>query len=532
MIKRFIALAVCLLTLAAVALPSATTAHAAGGATISVSADRTTVNIGEEVTFSVSLSEGELTLGSQFNMYIPDGLKYNSCSINEASKSALALDYADIDNNLLYMSVSSNQSRAPISGNTVLFTLKCTAERAGSFTVSVDKGKGIYVVAGDMKSYVSCQTTSATINVVIPVSGVTLSETSRTLREKGETFQLFATVSPDNASNKAYSFSSSNTGVAAVSADGTVTAVANGKASIIVTTADGGKTAVCEVTVDIPHKHTLTEVKAKESTCTETGNRAYYKCTGCGKVFKDKNAASETTVSAETIAKKAHKFDKKDTSEKYLASKADCQSPAKYHYCCSVCGTADTKTFESGNPDPNNHSDIVLKDEKKATEEEEGYSGDKFCNACGKEIEKGHVVPKFVHMESVQKIEAKQPTETEDGNIEYYICNGCGKIYKDAKGKTEIKLADTVLKATKKDNSSSKSDSSSSKSDSLTDSDIDSSDDDSALENSLTDSSAIVGSQAESGSHSSVVWIVVSVAAVLAAAAAVTVIILKKRRIF
>ena len=95
-------------------------------------------------------------------------------------------------------------------------------------------------------------------------------------------------------------------------------------------------------------------------------------------------------------------------------------------------------------------------------------------------------------MESVQKIEAKQPTETEDGNIEYYICNGCGKIYKDAKGKTEIKLADTVLKATKKDNSSSKSDSSSSKSDSLTDSDIDSSDDDSALENSLTAARSLV----------------------------------------
>ena len=530
MIKKFIALAVCLLTLAAVALPSATTAYAAGGATISVSADRTTVNIGEEVTFSVSLSERDVIAGAQFNMSIPNGLTYLRSSLNGGAESVLSLKDPSFDGDTLMYLTISNSSRAPVAGPTVLFTITCRADNIGSYTVSVNNST--LKVSDSSFNPLSCDTTSATINVVVPVSGVTLSETSRTLREKGETFQLFATVSPDNASNKAYSFSSSNTGVAAVSADGTVTAVANGKASIIVTTADGGKTAVCEVTVDIPHKHTLTEVKAKESTCTETGNRAYYKCTGCGKVFKDKNAASETTVSAETIAKKAHKFDKKDTSEKYLASKADCQSPAKYHYCCSVCGTADTKTFESGNPDPNNHSDIVLKDEKKATEEEEGYSGDKFCNACGKEIEKGHVVPKFVHMESVQKIEAKQPTETEDGNIEYYICNGCGKIYKDAKGKTEIKLADTVLKATKKDNSSSKSDSSSSKGDSLTDSDIDSSDDDSALENSLTDSSAIVGSQAESGSHSSVVWIVVSVAAVLAAAAAVTVIILKKRRIF
>jgi len=64
----------------------------------------------------------------------------------------------------------------------------------------------------------------------------------------GETETLTATVSPNDAANKAVSWTSSHPLVATV-ANGKVTAVKAGTATITVTTADGGFTATCTVTV-------------------------------------------------------------------------------------------------------------------------------------------------------------------------------------------------------------------------------------------------------------------------------------------
>ena len=85
----------------------------------------------------------------------------------------------------------------------------------------------------------------------IPVTGVTLNASSVEL-SKGKTYQIEATVSPSNASNKELEYSSSNTSVATVSATGLVTvgaSVAAGKtATITVKTKDGGFTATLKVT--------------------------------------------------------------------------------------------------------------------------------------------------------------------------------------------------------------------------------------------------------------------------------------------
>lgn len=85
----------------------------------------------------------------------------------------------------------------------------------------------------------------------VPVTDVTLSDSSLNLFV-GETASLTAAVSPDNASNPAVSWSSSDPTIAAVDQTGKVTAVASGTAIITVTTADGAKTAACSVTVNIP----------------------------------------------------------------------------------------------------------------------------------------------------------------------------------------------------------------------------------------------------------------------------------------
>ena len=86
------------------------------------------------------------------------------------------------------------------------------------------------------------------VDKTIHVIGISLNPTAITIKE-GESATITATVTPDNADNKAYSWSSSNDQVASVS-DGKVIGIKAGSATIIVATEDGGKTATCSVTVE------------------------------------------------------------------------------------------------------------------------------------------------------------------------------------------------------------------------------------------------------------------------------------------
>lgn len=86
--------------------------------------------------------------------------------------------------------------------------------------------------------------------VIVNVTGVSLDLNTKTI-EQDDTFQLTATISPSNASNKHISWSSGNTSIATVS-NGLVTTVAAGTTTITVTTEDGNYTATCTVTVTPP----------------------------------------------------------------------------------------------------------------------------------------------------------------------------------------------------------------------------------------------------------------------------------------
>ena len=63
------------------------------------------------------------------------------------------------------------------------------------------------------------------------------------------------------------------------------------------------------------------------------------------------------------------------------------------------------------------------------------------CDICGEEY--GNLVP-----HNLTKTEEKDATCTADGNTAYWTCGECNKYFADADGKTEVKLADTVLEAT------------------------------------------------------------------------------------
>ena len=126
--------------------------------------------------------------------------------------------------------------------HTVTFTVKVTQAGAGvlKFTATNPKCGG-QVDKFEFKKKAN-----------VAVEGGTLDQTTATLTAKGQTLQLNANVTPEDASNKKVTFASDKEEVATVDATtGVVTAVANGEAKITATTEDGSKTAVCTVTVDI-----------------------------------------------------------------------------------------------------------------------------------------------------------------------------------------------------------------------------------------------------------------------------------------
>ena len=128
---------------------------------------------------------------------------------------------------------SSNEAVATVSADGTV-----TAKSAGTAVITATTENG--------------KTASCTITVekkLIPITEVYLDKSSATLTE-GDTATLTATVLPENTTySKDVSWSSNNSEVAAVDANGTVTAKSVGT-TIITATSENGKTASCTVTVN------------------------------------------------------------------------------------------------------------------------------------------------------------------------------------------------------------------------------------------------------------------------------------------
>lgn len=92
-------------------------------------------------------------------------------------------------------------------------------------------------------------TASCTVTVVIGVNGITLNKTVLSLNS-GATYELVATVTPAEATNKKVTWQSSNEKVATVDAAGIVTAKDGGSCVITAKTVDGEYIAKCTVSVN------------------------------------------------------------------------------------------------------------------------------------------------------------------------------------------------------------------------------------------------------------------------------------------
>lgn len=182
----------------------------------------------------------------------------------------------------------------------------------------------------------------------------------------------------------------------------------------------------------------------KEATCSSTGYTGDTYCSVCNKKLS----------SGETINKKEHTWVKQDNIP------ATCEKGEMEVEKCSVCG--ETKETQISDPlghdfrewkitkeptctkygtkkrickrcneyeidviDPTGHQHTKIIDQKAATCEEKGYSGDLYCEDCRVIIQLGQEIAATGHTWDDGEI-TKEPTQTATG-IKTYTCKTCHK---------------------------------------------------------------------------------------------------------
>ena len=205
-------------SVAAVSITGLVTAMSAGSATITVM----TNDGGKTATCTVTVKAKVISV---------TGISLNTTSLTMTEGDTQTLTATVTPENATDQSVSwssNNTTVARVSSSGVV-----TAMIAGKAIITA--------TAGGMSA--DCVITVQ--EKTIPVSSVVLNKTTVVLKPN-ETFQLIATVKPDNATDKALKWSSSNTVVATV-IDGLVKAFSEGTSTITVTAGD--KSAMCVITV-------------------------------------------------------------------------------------------------------------------------------------------------------------------------------------------------------------------------------------------------------------------------------------------
>ena len=141
---------------------------------------------------------------------------------------------------------------------------------------------------------------SATVKVKVrqPAKTLTLNETTVNLG-KGNSYQLEATVGPENADDKSVVWTSENQDIAAVSSKGKVTAKACGECNITCTTNDGsGVSSTCHIVIT----QLVNSIKLPETKITLPKGKTY-KVEATVLPEDATNKVIEWTSSDETIAK-------------------------------------------------------------------------------------------------------------------------------------------------------------------------------------------------------------------------------------
>ena len=200
-----------------------------------------------------------------------DASKQFSLTIN-----AVPVTSVSLNKNALSLTVGGNETLTATVEPETATDKTVTWESNNPDVAAVDQRGNVKAVASGTATINvtandgSGQKASCTVTVTQPVTGVTLDSTELSLYT-GESKTLTATVAPDNATNKAVTWESSNTEVATVDNNGKVTAVSAGTATITVTTTDGEKIATCTVNVTEPSYSITADTTALDFGSAYTG---------------------------------------------------------------------------------------------------------------------------------------------------------------------------------------------------------------------------------------------------------------------
>lgn len=399
------------------------TVFAAGAsiADFTVIADKTTVKPGDEITFTVKVTASDIITSWSFKPDIPSGLSYvaNSGSVDANLKTITESD-GDVSftegSKLFYIDCSALDGLKGLN-NLTIGTFKCVVDENAEpkdYNIGVaisevcDKNADPYAKDKYESEYATVKVESKPV----PATGFTLDKTSATVETGDETLTLTPIFSPENATNKNLTWTSSDNEIAMV-ADGIVTLIKKGVVTITATTEDGRYTASCVVTITCSHRKG-NSYPAESSTCIKQGHEAYDICEECGEIINGSDA--KLPLADHAYVEKAE--------AQYLKTAATCNSKAVYYKSCSVCGVqSNVSFFEYGEFDSSNHvGGTYIKDQKEATCHEEGYTGDTYCSDCNAKIASGTVIEKNAHNPA--------SVWSTDKNYHWKECQtvGCGNI--------------------------------------------------------------------------------------------------------
>ena len=189
---------------------------------------------GGNALITVITEDGNYSASCEVTVIVPaKSISLNSMSltINKGETSQLIATFVPDNASNKNVSWSSNDpSVASVDENGLVTGLK-----AGKVVITATTEDGGF-------------TASCEVTVNVPVEGINLNASSVNM-PKGKTFQLYATIAPDDAVNKNVSWSSSDSSVVTVDDNGLIKALKQGSATITATTVDGGFSASCDVEV-------------------------------------------------------------------------------------------------------------------------------------------------------------------------------------------------------------------------------------------------------------------------------------------
>ena len=167
--------------------------------------------------------------------------------------------------------------------------------------------------------------------------------------------------------------------------------------------------------------HDMTFVPAKDATCTEDGNVAYYECANCGKAFADEEGANE--IENVVIAALGHDLPAEPTE----AVAATCVADGYNKYVCARCNLTVIETIPQNNEHPAD-AIVAYGANIPATCAAPGQEAGTMCSLCGTILTKPKAVAKLAHTPEDDVRDAKAATCTEVGFTGDLYCAVCGQI--------------------------------------------------------------------------------------------------------